>query len=97
RAEVPKDIKPGARQQWEQLNRQMEQYTRLRPPQLPVAMTLTDIGPVSPATYLLKRGNWRQRGPEVAPGFLSAIDDRTADLTPPNPNARSTGRRDRPA
>src|SRR5439155_19375087 len=77
----------------EQLRRQMDEYTRLKPPQLPAAMPLTDIGPVSPITYLLKRGNWRQRGPEVAPGFLPAIDDRTADLAPPNPNARTTGRR----
>src|SRR5437763_372144 len=48
---------------------------------------------LSATTYLLKRGNWRQRGPEVVPGFLSNIDDRTADIPPPTANARTTGRR----
>jgi hypothetical protein len=86
-------MKPDLRQQWDQLNKQMGQLARLKPPQPPTTMTLTDIGPVAPTTYLLKRGNWRQRGPEVPPGFLSAIDDRAAEIAAPKPGSRTTGRR----
>lgn len=92
-AEVTKAMKPDVRQQWDHVNKQMEEFARQKPPRLPTAMSLTDIGPLSPTTYLLKRGNWRQRGPEVPPGFLSAVDDRAADIAPAKPNARTTGRR----
>jgi hypothetical protein len=92
-AEVTKAMKPDVRQQWDHLNKGLEEFARQKPPRLPTAMILTDVGPVSPATYLLKRGNWRQRGPEVVPGFLSSIDDRAAEMAPLKPDARTTGRR----
>ena len=53
-------------------------------------MACTDVGPVAPPTHLLKRGDWRKPGEVVAPGFLSAIDDREADL---KANNGTTGRR----
>jgi hypothetical protein len=93
KTEVTKAMKAEQRGEWDQLNKQMGQFTRLKPPQPPTTMTLTDIGPVAPTTYLLKRGNWRQRGQEVPPGFLSAIDDRAAEIAPPGPGSRTTGRR----
>jgi hypothetical protein len=92
-AEVTKAMKPDVRQEWDHLKKRMEEFAPRKPPPPPTAMILTDIGPVSPATYLLKRGNWRQRGAEVVPGFLSSIDDRTAEIARPNANARTTGRR----
>src|SRR5262249_51554546 len=46
-----------------------------------------------PATHLLRRGDWRQADREIVPGFLSAIDDRIADLPSPAPGATTTGRR----
>src|SRR5262249_7575278 len=53
----------------------------------------TDVGPVAPPTHLLKRGNWRHKGAEVAPGFLSVVDPETPAIPPPAPGATSTGRR----
>src|SRR5262249_14674860 len=91
-AEVTKAMKPDVRQQWDYLNKQMENFARQKPPPPPTAMILTDIGPLAPATYLLKRGNWRQRGPEVSPGFLSSIHGRLAETAPPKPNSRTPGR-----
>src|SRR5579871_286309 len=93
KAEVAKGMKADVRREWDELNKQMEQFARLKPPAPPTTMTLTDIGPVAPVTYVLKRGNWQQRGAEVRPGFLSAIDDREAEIGPPKPGARTTGRR----
>ena len=54
-------------------------------------MAMTDVGPVCPQTRLLKRGSWRNPAKEeLAPGFLSAIDDRDAVV---KPLGNSAGRR----
>ena len=50
------------------------------------------MGRSSPAVHLLQRGNWRKKGEEVQPGFLSIIDPKTPTIVPP-PGAKSTGRR----
>jgi hypothetical protein len=55
-------------------------------------MAMTDVGVDVPGTYLLKRGDWRKRENEIKPGFLSAIDNRLADLKPPS-SGTTTGRR----
>ncbi len=91
--EVGKSMKGEVKQQWQALNKQMAEFTRSRPPAPPTAMTLTDVGPVAPTTYLLRRGDWRHPEREVAPGFLSAIDDQLAAIPTPAPGARTTGRR----
>jgi hypothetical protein len=89
-AEVVKSMKPDARQHWKELQKQMSEAAHGRPPAPPTAMTLTDVGPVAPATHLLKRGDWRHPGKEVTPGFLSMLDDQSAK---PKPGATTTGRR----
>ncbi|HEV3263209.1 MAG TPA: DUF1549 domain-containing protein, partial [Gemmataceae bacterium] len=89
---VAKTMSPEVHKQWEVLFRQMNQFERQKP-HLPTAMGMTDVGPVAPATYLLHRGNLLQKGREVAPGFLSALDDRSAAVAAPAPKARTTGRR----
>jgi hypothetical protein len=92
-AEVVKSMKPDARQQWQELQKQMSEVAHGPPPAPPSAMALTDVGPLAPATHLLKRGDWRHPGKEVAPGFLSALDGRPARVPAPKPGARTTGRR----
>src|SRR5262249_52228329 len=91
-AEVAKSMKPEQREQWQAMNNQMEQFKRDKPV-LPQAPALTDVGPVAPTTYLLKRGDWRSKGKEAPPGFLSAIEDRYASIPPAAPGTRTTGRR----
>jgi Protein of unknown function (DUF1553)/Protein of unknown function (DUF1549) len=91
--EVAKTMKPAVRQQWQELDQTMAELNRLKPPSPPLAMALTDVGPVAPVTHLLRRGEWQHPGEEIVPGFLSAIDDRSADVPPPGPDARTTGRR----
>jgi len=91
--EVVKSMKPEVRQQWQELQKQMAQVAPDRPPAPPTALALTDVGPVAPPTHLLKRGDWRHPGPEVAPGFLSALDDRSAQVPVPKADATTTGRR----
>jgi hypothetical protein len=82
-------IKPTAdRKKWEELTKRLAATGR--PPELPTAMAMTDVGTVAPPHHLLKRGNWQRPGAEMVPGFLSEIDDRDADVTP---TATTTGRR----
>ena len=82
----------GAR--WESLNKQMESFSRAQARQVfPPPMGMSEIGTVAPPTFLLKRGDVKSHGVEVAPGFPSAIDDREA-LVPDQPlAAKTTGRR----
>lgn len=89
--ELSKAMKPEVRTEWQSLSKRMGELARQKPQSLPTAMAMTDVGPVAPTTFLLKRGEWRQPGQEVLPGFPSAIDDRNATLVT---NARGgTGRR----
>jgi hypothetical protein len=90
--QMTKAMKPEVRKEWQALSKQLTAFDALRPRPLAVTMGLTDVGPVAPATYLLKRGNMHNKGALVQPGFLSAIDPGPVTITPP-PGAKSTGRR----
>ena len=63
-----------------------------RPSTTTLAMAFSEVGVQAPATHLLKRGNWSKKGQEVKPGFLSAFDDRNAEIATPATGATS-GRR----
>jgi hypothetical protein len=88
--DVAKSMKPEVKQQWQEMSKQMAEFNRTKP-RLGTAMSLTEVGPGAPPTYLLKRGDWRQRDREIAPGYPSAIEDRDAAI--PSPRGRTTGRR----
>jgi hypothetical protein len=88
-AEVVKSMKADVKDKWESLHKQMLERARPAPPPPPSALGMTDL-PQAPPTFRLKRGDWRKPGDEVAPGFLSAIDDREADV---KPTGHTLGRR----
>ena len=108
-AERKKDHKPGAtddevrksftddrRREWDALNREVEGIERARPPDPPMGLVQTDDGPEPAPSYLLKRGDPRNKGEEVALGFLSVLmADAAPDrwITRPPPGARTTFRR----
>ena len=79
------------RAKWESLTKQLAALEKDRPAGVPTAPAMTDVGPVPPVTKLLKRGNWRAPGDELAPGYPSAVDDR--DATPKPTAAGTSGRR----
>jgi hypothetical protein len=91
--EMVKAMNKDAKARWEALNKQMEAFAGLKPTALPAAMGMSEIGATAPTTYLLKRGDFKARGEEVAPGFPSAIDDREAQIPEQQVNAKTTGRR----
>jgi Protein of unknown function (DUF1553)/Protein of unknown function (DUF1549) len=83
-------IKPPEKERREELLKQLA-AAGPKPTEPPTAMAMTDVGPAVPATYVLKRGNWRFKGKEVAPGFLSAIEEKTASVVVPS--NKTAGRR----
>jgi Protein of unknown function (DUF1553)/Protein of unknown function (DUF1549) len=84
-------MKPAEKDRWEALKKQLaDAGPRPTPPA--VAMAFTDVGRDPPPTHLLKRGSWAKKGEEVRPGFLSAFDDRSADVAPPA-TRKTSGRR----
>ena len=93
KAEMVKVMSPDAKARWEALNKQMEPFAALKPAPFPAAMGMSEIGTVAPPTFLLKRGDVKARGVEVAPGFPSAIDDREAPIPDQPLAAKTTGRR----
>jgi hypothetical protein len=88
--DVGKSMNPDVKRQWQEMSKQMAEFNRTRP-RAGTALGLSDVGPVAPPTYLLKRGDWRQRDREIAPGYLSAIENREATIPPPT--GQTTGRR----
>jgi hypothetical protein len=72
----------------------IEQIKRSAPPALPKARGVDETGPIAPPTYLLRRGEYGVRGPEIKPSFpavLCSLDAKT-DANP-IASSRSTGRR----
>jgi hypothetical protein len=89
-SDVSKSLKPAEKAEWDALKAKFAELSKEKPAEPPLAMAMTDVGPVSPPTKLLKRGNWRFPGEELAPGFLSAFDGRDAEA---KPTAQTSGRR----
>lgn len=83
-------MKGEVKEQWQAMVKRMAEFKDAKPPPMPTAMACTDVAAVAPPTHLLKRGDWRKPEQEIEPGFLSAIDDRTATVIA---TSRTTGRR----
>lgn len=91
RAKVAANQMPAAvRGKWEGMNKQLAKFEKERPADPPTALAMTDVGPKCPPTHLLKRGSWRSPSDELEPGYLSAIDDRDAEV---KAMAATSGRR----
>jgi Protein of unknown function (DUF1553)/Protein of unknown function (DUF1549) len=72
----------------------LEQLKRNGPGALPDARGVDEAGPNAPPTFLLRRGEYGAKGPEVAPAFLPVLCARdSATAASPKPSAHSTGRR----
>ncbi|QEL15998.1 DUF1549 and DUF1553 domain-containing protein [Limnoglobus roseus] len=87
---TPTQMKGEQKTKWEGMQKQLAEHAKEKPTAPPTAMAMTDVGPVAPPQYKLKRGDWRKKGDELDPGFISSIDDRDAEV---KPTATSTGRR----
>jgi hypothetical protein len=74
------------------LEARIKDLEKNRPAPLRMVLGLTDAGPTASPTKLLMRGDAHKPGPEVAPGFLRAIDPTAPEIQAPS-GAKTTGRR----
>jgi hypothetical protein len=93
RTAMVKSMKEPVKKDYEALAAELAKFDHLKPKAPPASMSLTDIGPAAPATYLLKRGDYKNKGKELEPGFLAIFDPAPAVIPPPPPGATTTGRR----
>jgi hypothetical protein len=71
--EIEAHLSPQGRLSRKAVLEEIERLNRTRPKPMPAVMGITDkAGPV-PKTFLLKRGDFRQKGEEVLPGFPSVL------------------------
>ena len=91
--EMMKQMKPDAQKEYKELSKQMDEANKVKPSTLPAAMAFTDVGAETAPTFFLKRGDWRQKGKEIVPGYLSAIEEKPEAKISPKPEARTSGRR----
>jgi hypothetical protein len=76
------------------LRARLDRLVRMAPPELPKARGLDEAGPIAPPTFLLRRGEYSARGPEVGPAFPSVLCSGDSErMARPRPSPRSTGRR----
>jgi len=85
-------LKGDARQRWDELHQQLDQFKNLNPGEIPVATGMADLGRAAPKTFVLRRGNCEAPGEEVQPGFLSILNPAPTKIVAPK-NISSTGRR----
>ncbi len=83
------EFKGEMRERWTRLTEDLRDHETTKPVALVAAMTVTDVGPTSPPTYL---GNNPKRA-TVAPGFLTVLDSGDAIIESPADNPTTTGRR----
>jgi hypothetical protein len=82
-------FKEPLRANWQQLKGKLQQHASDRPDDVVTAMTVTDVGPVAPPTYV---ANDPQQG-AVEPGYLTALHVSDVAIEPMADNPQTTGRR----
>jgi len=87
--QVGAKLKDESKKKWDELRAELKKFDDLKPATLPIGYTVTDVGPIAPATVI--PGDKSET--DIVPGLLSVLDDSPAKILPA-PNApRSTGRR----
>ncbi len=82
-------IKGKDKETLDALRQELKQFDPLKPEPLPLALTITDVGPVAPPTVVPKG-----KDPQpIEPGFLSVLEERPASIKPVPTAPNSTGRR----
>ncbi|TMQ32485.1 MAG: DUF1553 domain-containing protein, partial [Planctomycetota bacterium] len=85
-------LPPDKKERYQELERLLAAARPQKPPPLPVAMAVTDIGREPPRTHRLSGGDWRKPREEIDPGFPEFLSTDTPD-TRLDGIQQSTGRR----
>ncbi len=84
-------LDPKAWSQRQELLTNLDRMMRQPPPELPKARGIDETGQAAPITYLLRRGDYTARGPEMAPQVPAFLA--TAVAAKPVSSSHSSGRR----
>jgi mono/diheme cytochrome c family protein len=82
-------MKSTDKDQWVALNKQLAAFDNLKPPTPTPAFCVTDLGPHAPPVRIPKKESLG----EIAPGFLTLLDAKSAAIPPLNAPHSTTGRR----
>jgi hypothetical protein len=93
RDEAIKTLKGDEKARYEELQKELAKFDKLKPEPLPTAMAITDAGPHSPPTYRLATGNFTKPLEEVQPGFPRFLGASEPAVQSPQIAPQSTGRR----
>ncbi|MDX1948096.1 MAG: DUF1553 domain-containing protein, partial [Pirellulaceae bacterium] len=78
----------AAKEKWEKLRAELAALEAEKPPPLPCAPSVTDVGPLAPEVSIPGRRN----AEPIEPGGLSVLDPNPLPIVP-NPSQQTTGRR----
>ena len=81
--EIETGLPPADRQARQALMKEVETLNRTRPKPPAAVMAITNMAGKPPQGFLLRRGDYRQKGEEVSPGFLSVLSPTDPALTAP--------------
>jgi mono/diheme cytochrome c family protein len=84
--QVPLLLKGPAKSEWEALQKALKRFDSLRPVSPEAVLTATDVGPVSPPTWV----PGQRKEAAIEPGYPSVLDPSSARI---DASPRSTGRR----
>ncbi len=82
-------IKGAEKEKFEALQRELAHFDDIKPKPLPMAMLVTDIGPVASPLVIPKDKSQTA----IEPGFLTLLDETPAKITSIADNPKTTGRR----
>ncbi len=77
------------RERYDELRSRLAAFDSIKPPALPTAFVVRDVGPEAPPTAI----PGKSRAGDVEPGFLSVLDPRPATIARPSHRPDSSGRR----
>ena len=90
REKLDEHLKGDKKQRWKELQAKLAEYEKEKPQPLPqVKFAVGDVGTTPPAVFI----TGKERLGEVAPGFLSVLDDSDAKISAVDGSLQSTGRR----
>ncbi len=84
---IESKLKGDDKKRWQSLQAQLKTFDAKKPAALPLAFTVTDVGPVAPPTRIPGNQN------DIAPGYLTILDPEDAVILPAPATSQSTGRR----
>jgi hypothetical protein len=89
-ADLERELGPDASKTRSELRERLDRTRKAAPPSLPLARGVDEPGTQASPTYLLRRGEFTAKGPEISPAFPAVLTESAPEIVP---TAHSTGRR----